>query len=111
MNTQTKKADSKKLSLSNDAALSPEQYEQITRNNYYHPESKLILQLFLQVNYTCQLARKIQQKPSLIDTIDWALIERNTAKVISETKSKLLVGVTVQAPATPEASVKRGAKR
>ena len=83
--------------------LTPEQFEAVTKANYYHPESRLILQLFLKANYIWQLARKIQHKPSAIDTIDWSLIEKNTAKLINETLSKLLTGVNVQAPAPPVA--------
>ncbi len=83
--------------------LTPEQFEAVTKANYYHPESRLILQLFLKANYIWQLARKIQHKPSAIDTIDWSLIEKNTAKLINETMSKLLTGVNVQSPAPPVA--------
>ncbi len=112
MNTRptTKKASSAtKTKTSNDLILkdlplellTPEQFEAVTKANYYHPESRLILQLFLKANYIWQLARKIQHKPSAIDTIDWSLIEKNTAKLINETLSKLLTGVNVQAPAAP----------
>lgn len=76
--------------------LTPEQYEAITRANYYHPESRLILQLFLQANYTWQLARKLQNKPTSIDSIDWALVETNTAKLINESLVKLLPGIDNQ---------------
>ncbi|MGI0133967.1 MAG: hypothetical protein ACREBW_03300 [Candidatus Micrarchaeaceae archaeon] len=87
--------------------LTPEQFEAVTKANYYHPESRLILQLFLKANYIWQLARKIQDKPSSIDTIDWSLIEKNTARLINETLNKLLTGVTVQVPTAPVEQIKK----
>lgn len=112
MNTRptTKKASSATKTKSSNALilkdlplelLSPEQFEAVTKANYHHPESRLILQLFLKANYIWQLARKIQHKPSAIDTIDWSLIEKNTVKLINETLDKLLTGVDVQAPVAP----------
>lgn len=90
--------------------LTPEQYEAITKANYHHPESRLILQLFLSTNYTWQLARKILQKPSAIDTVDWFSIEKSSAKLINETLQKLLKGVVVEAPAPVEAARPRPKK-
>lgn len=84
------------------ALLSPEQYEAITKANYYHPESRLILQLFLQTDYLWQLARKMQSKSSTIEFINWAVIEKNTAKAIHETLDKLLSGVRVEAKQAAE---------
>lgn len=75
------------------ALLTPEQFEAMTKANYHHPESRLILLLFLQANYLWQLARKLQNKSSAIDKIDWALIEKNTAAMLRDTLSKLLTGV------------------
>ncbi|MBY0552040.1 MAG: hypothetical protein K2W95_32450 [Candidatus Obscuribacterales bacterium] len=75
------------------ALLTPEQFEAMTKANYHHPESRLILMLFLQANYLWQLARKLQNKSSGIDKIDWALIEKNTAAMLCDTLSKLLTGV------------------
>lgn len=76
--------------------LSPEQFEAITRANYYHPESRLVLQLFLHVNWSWQIARKLQNKPSSVESMDWALIEKNTASLINNSLSKLLPGVDRQ---------------
>lgn len=75
------------------ALLTPAQFEAITKANYYHPESRLILMLFLQANYLWQLSRKLQNKPSAIDKVDWALIEKNTRALLRDTLDKLLVGV------------------
>jgi len=99
--TTVKKSDSKAtnslilkdLSL---ALLTPDQCDAITKANYHHPESRLILQFFLHANYAWHLARKIQNKPSSIDSIDWALYEKNTAKLITESLSKLLPGVSTE---------------
>lgn len=87
--------------------LSPEQYEAITKANYYHPESRLILQLFLQTDYLWQIARKVQDKPSTIDTINWAGIEKSTAKLLNETLDKLLAGVQIQTVEIPEPKPKK----
>jgi hypothetical protein len=54
--TSVRKSDSKAsdslilkdLSL---ALLTPDQFQAITAANYHHPESRLILQLFLHANY------------------------------------------------------------
>jgi len=97
--TAVRKSDSKAsdtlilkdLSL---ALLTPDQFQAITTANYHHPESRLILQLFLHANYGWHLARKIQNKPSSIDSIDWALYEKNTAKLVTDSLSKLLPGVS-----------------
>ena len=78
--------------------LTAEQYEAITKANYRHPESRLILQLFLSTNYTWQLARKILLKPSAIDEINWSVIEKNSARLLNETLDKLLTGVVVLEP-------------
>lgn len=77
--------------------LSPEQYEAITKANYYHPESRLVLELFLHTDYLWQLARKIQNKSTSIEFINWAMIEKNTAKAIDATLQQLLNGVRVEA--------------
>ena len=74
--------------------LTQEQFEAITKANYYHPESRLVLQLFLHANYSWHLARKIQNKPSSLDSIDWALLEKNAEKLIIESLSKLLSGIS-----------------
>jgi len=52
--------------------------------------------LFLHANYGWHLARKIQNKPSSIDSIDWALYEKNAAKLLTETLSKLLPGISTE---------------
>jgi len=99
--TAVRKSDSKAsdslilkdLSL---ALLTPDQFQAITTANYHHPESRLILQLFLHANYGWHLARKIQNKPSSIDSIDWASYEKNTAKLLTDSLSKLLPGVSIE---------------
>ena len=73
--------------------LTPEQSEAVTRANYYHPESRLVLELFLETNYLWQLARRIQHKPDSIASINWPVIERSTARIINQSLSKLLAGV------------------
>jgi hypothetical protein len=73
--------------------LSPEEYEAITRANYEHPESKLVLQLFIQVNYLWHLSRHMQSKPSSIPVVDWLMVEMNARKAIMATLGKLLIGV------------------
>lgn len=75
------------------ALLTPQQFEAITKANYHHPESRLVLTLFLQANYVWQLARKLQNKPSAIDEVNWAIIEKNTASLLRDTLDKLLTGV------------------
>ena len=89
--------------------LTPEQSEAITKANYYHPDSRLVLQLFLHVNYSWHMARKIQNKPSTVDTIDWAALEKSAARLISDSLARLLVGVSrepwdVLPPAPPPVS-------
>jgi hypothetical protein len=76
--------------------LTADQFQAITEANYHHPESRLVLQLFLHASYGWHLARKIQNKPSSIDSIDWALYEKNTAKLITESLSKLLPGISTE---------------
>jgi hypothetical protein len=76
--------------------LTPEQFEAVTKANYHHPDSRLVLSLFLNANYFWQIARKMQNKPSPITSIDWALIEKNTAALISNSLSKLLSGIDRQ---------------
>jgi len=71
-------------------------FTSITRANHHHPESFLVLQLFLHANYAWHLARKIQNKPSSIDSIDWALYEKNTAKLLNQSLSKLLAGISTE---------------
>jgi hypothetical protein len=80
--------------------LTPEQFEAVTRANYHHAESRLILYLFLHTNHLWQLARKIQNNPAMLETINWASIEKNTARCINETLDKLLTGVVVAKPDT-----------
>lgn len=77
--------------------LSPDQYEAITKANYYHPETRLILMLFLQVDHLWQLARKMQNKSSSVKEINWTLVEKNSGSLIRDTLAKLLTGVTPQA--------------
>ena len=74
--------------------LTPEQFEAIAKANYPHPESRLVMLLFLHANYSWQLARKIQNKPSNIHSIDWVLYEKDAKKLITEILSKLLSGVS-----------------
>jgi hypothetical protein len=75
--------------------LSPEEYEAITRANYEHPESKLVLQLFVQVNYLWHLSRHMQNKPSSIPVVDWLTVEMSARRTIMATLAKLLVGVSI----------------
>jgi hypothetical protein len=75
--------------------LSPEEYSAMTAANYHHPESRLILQLFLHVNYLWQLSRHMQNKPSSIPVVDWQTIEINAGMCIRSTCNKLLGGVEV----------------
>ena len=79
--------------------LTPEQFEAVTAANYHHPESRIILYLFLHTNHLWQLARKIQNNPAALAETNWASIEKNTAKCINETLEKLLTGVVVGKPA------------
>jgi hypothetical protein len=89
--------------------LTADQFEAITKANYYHPDSRLVLQLFLHVNYSWHLARNIQNKPSSLGSIDWVLYEKNAEKLIAESLSKLLSGISpepwnLEAPAPVPAS-------
>lgn len=88
--------------------LTPEQNEAVTAANYHHPESRLVLELFLQTTYLWQLARRIQHNPESIASINWPAIERSTARIINQSLSKLLAGVNREpwnlgtpAPASP----------
>ncbi|MBX9719946.1 MAG: hypothetical protein K2X81_01000 [Candidatus Obscuribacterales bacterium] len=93
--TESKSKTSNALILKNLPLelLTPEQFEAVTKANYHHPESRLILLLFLQTNYLRQLACKIQNKPESISSINWSSIERSTAKIINESLEKLLNGI------------------
>lgn len=86
----TTNTDLKDLSLQ---LLTPDQFEAVTKANYYHPDSKLVLHLFLYVNYIWQISRKLQNDPSSVNAIDWPLVEKNTAKLISDSLSRLLSGI------------------
>jgi hypothetical protein len=77
--------------------LTPEQFEAITKANYYHPESRLVLQLFLHVNYSWQIARRLQNNPSSASDIDWGSHEKNAAKLVSDSLSTLLQGIDREA--------------
>jgi hypothetical protein len=77
--------------------LTDEEYEAITRANYEHPESRLILQLFLQVNYLWHLSRQMQNKSSSIPVVDWLTVEMTARKTIMATFTKLLLGVDISA--------------
>jgi len=76
--------------------LTPDQFEAVTKANYYHPDSRLVLQLFLYVNYIWQISRRLQNDPATVSSFDWMLIEKNTAKLISDSLSKLLSGIDTQ---------------
>lgn len=77
--------------------LTPDQFEAVTRANYYHPDSRLVLHLFLYVNYIWQISRRLQNNPSVVNSFDWALVEKNTARLISDSLSRLLSGIDRQA--------------
>ncbi len=75
--------------------LAPDQFEAITKANYYHPESRIVLQLFLQANYFWQITRLMQGKKTSIKEVDWVRMEINTSALISKTLETLLTGVEV----------------
>lgn len=89
----TVKIDQKQLPMQ---LLSPDQFEAITKANYYHPESQLIMKLFLHVNHFWHISRQMQGKPTpWAKPVDWERVEQNAANLIQETLTKLLVGVSV----------------
>lgn len=77
--------------------LSPAEYEAITLANYEHPESRIILRLFLNVNYIWQVSRHMQGLPSSVSSVDWKGIENNSAQLVRNTFEKLLPGVRTTA--------------
>lgn len=77
--------------------LTPAEYEAITMANYEHPESRIILRLFLQVNYIWQVSLHMQDLPSPVMTVGWARVETNAAQAIRNTFDKLLPGVQTTA--------------
>lgn len=77
--------------------LSPQEFQAITAANYDHPESRIILRLFLHVNYFWHVSRHMQGPRSGISSIDWNCIEENAAQTIRDTFEKLLPGVETSA--------------
>jgi hypothetical protein len=77
--------------------LSKEEFEAITAANYEHPESRIILRLFLNVNYFWHVSRHMQGLPSPVNSVDWKLLEQNSAQTIRNTFQKLLPGVQTTA--------------
>lgn len=76
--------------------LSPEEFEAITKANYYHPESQLILRLFLHISHFWHITRQMQGKPTdLQKPVEWERVEQSAAKLIQETLKQLLSGVSV----------------
>ncbi|MBX9569245.1 MAG: hypothetical protein K2X77_10140 [Candidatus Obscuribacterales bacterium] len=75
--------------------LSRAEFEAITKANYYHPESRLILQLFLQVHYAWQISKLMQGKASTVKTIDWSRFESACSKLLLSSFGDLLSGVQV----------------
>lgn len=65
--------------------LSKEEFEAITAANYEHPESRIILRLFLQVNYFWHISRIMQELPSAVTSVDWKRVEDNSAQTIRKT--------------------------
>lgn len=77
--------------------LAPQEFEAITAANYEHPESRIILRLFLQVNYIWHVSRHMQGLPSTVSAVDWKRLEENSAQAIRNTFQKLLPGVETTA--------------
>lgn len=76
--------------------LSPEEFEAVTRATYYHPESQLILKLFLHVSHFWHTARYMQEKPvPCPKPINWEREEEIAARLIQDTLQQLLAGVSV----------------
>lgn len=75
--------------------LMPDEFEAITKANYYHPESRIVLQLFLQANYFWHISRFMQGKKTSIKEVDWIRLEINISTLISKTLETLLTGVQV----------------
>ena len=85
--------DLKVLKDLSEQLLTPEQFEAVTKVNYHHPDSRVVLHLFLHANYVWQIARKLQNDPALVDSFDWATIEKNSCKLVNDTLAKLLTGI------------------
>ena len=77
--------------------LSRAEFEAITAANYEHPESRVILRLFLHVNYSWHVSRHMQGLPSAVTEVDWKRVEENSAQAIRNTFQKLLPGVQTTA--------------
>ena len=77
--------------------LSPQEFEAIAAANYEHPESRIILRLFLQVNYFWHVSRHLQGLPSAVTAVDWKRTEENSAQAIRNTFQKVLPGVQTTA--------------
>jgi len=85
--------DLKVLKDLSEQLLTPEQFEAVTKVNYHHPDSRVVLHLFLHANYVWQIARKLQKDPALVETFDWPTIEKNSGKLVNDTLGKLLTGI------------------
>lgn len=70
--------------------LTPQEYEAITSANYGHPESRVVLRMFLQINYFWHLSRHMQGLPSSVSAVDWKKVEENSAQTIRNTFHMLL---------------------
>jgi hypothetical protein len=77
--------------------LAPQEFEAITAANYEHPEARIILRLFLQVNYIWHVSPHMQGLPSAVTAVDWKRVEENSAQAIRNTFQKLLPGVQTTA--------------
>jgi hypothetical protein len=73
--------------------LAPDEFEAITRANYEHPESRLILELFLQVNYLWHLSKYMQNRSAFIKSVDWVEVQLAAQSTIHKTLAQLLKGV------------------
>ena len=77
--------------------LSPEEYEAITAANYHHPESRIILRLFMHVSHYWHVSRHMQGLPSAVTAVDWHKLEETSGQLIRNTFQKLMPGVKTSA--------------
>lgn len=93
----TKLKPSKHLEDQQLELLAPQEFEAITAANYGHPESRIILRMFLHVNYFWHISRHMQGLPSSVSAVDWKKVEDNSAQAIRNTFHMLIPGVRTSA--------------
>lgn len=93
--TRTKKKQSEKELIEHiqESILTPEQYEALTKANYTHPKSRMVLRLFLHLSFFWHVCRYMQGKSDVIAGISWSEMERHARQLIDKVLADLLQGI------------------